>query len=120
VYADVRFRASSEAAPSKLRSLAGHFLLVAFAVMLIGVFAMGTLVTWQIEKSVAEVKAASTALYYMASMMERLQVRNRMEATMIAADRLSGNGQPYSEPLAAQLFLCHLDFQGTLIQQVYP
>ncbi|WP_262029014.1 sensor histidine kinase [Microvirga sp. Mcv34] len=31
--------------------------------MLTGMFAMGTLVSWQIEKSVAEVKAASTALY---------------------------------------------------------
>lgn len=31
--------------------------------MLIGMLAMGTLVSWQIEKSVAEVKAASTALY---------------------------------------------------------
>jgi hypothetical protein len=63
VYADVRFDASSEAKPRKRRSLSGQFLLVAFAVMLVGMFAMGTLVSWQIEKSVAEVKAASTALY---------------------------------------------------------
>lgn len=49
--------------PPERRSLAGQFLLVAFAVMLIGMLAMSTLVTWQIEKSAAEVKAASTALY---------------------------------------------------------
>jgi signal transduction histidine kinase len=63
VYADVRFGGSSEAKLRKRRSFAGQFLLVAFAVMLIGMLAMGTLVSWQIEKSVAEVKAASTALY---------------------------------------------------------
>ncbi|MBO1904307.1 sensor histidine kinase [Microvirga sp. 3-52] len=63
VCVDVRFDASSETKPRKKRSLAGQFLLVAFAVMLVGMFAMGTLVSWQIEKSVAELKAASTALY---------------------------------------------------------
>ncbi|QRM30248.1 sensor histidine kinase [Microvirga sp. VF16] len=49
--------------PRKRRSLAGQFLLVAFAVMLMGMLAMGTLVSWQIERSVAEVKGISTALY---------------------------------------------------------
>jgi signal transduction histidine kinase len=43
------------------RTLAGQFLLMAFAVMVIGMIAMGTLVSWRIEKSVTTVKAASTA-----------------------------------------------------------
>jgi signal transduction histidine kinase len=63
VYADVGFGEPSDVKPRKRTSLAGQFLLMAFAVMLIGMLAMGTLVSWQIEKSVAEVKAASTALY---------------------------------------------------------
>jgi signal transduction histidine kinase len=35
---------------------------MAFGVMLVGMLAMGTWVSWQIERSVSEVKAASTAL----------------------------------------------------------
>lgn len=43
-------------------SLSGQFLLTAFAVMLIGMLALGTWVSWQIEKSVSDFKAASAAL----------------------------------------------------------
>lgn len=44
-------------------SLAQQFLFVAFGVMLVGMFAMGTLVSRTIERGVAEVNAASAALY---------------------------------------------------------
>ncbi|MET0532565.1 MAG: ATP-binding protein [Microvirga sp.] len=43
-------------------SLSGQFLLTAFAVMLVGMLALGTWVSWQIEKSVSDFKAASAAL----------------------------------------------------------
>ncbi len=59
---DLRLDAASETPPRRKRSLAGQFLLIAFGVMLVGMLAMGTWVSWQIEKSVSEVKAASTAL----------------------------------------------------------
>ena len=75
VYAsyDVTLGASSEAQPRRRRSLASQFLMVAFAVMLLGMLALGTLVSWQIEKSVAEVKAASTALYINTVLAPHLQ-----------------------------------------------
>ncbi len=43
-------------------SLSGQFLAVAFAVLLLGMFAMGTWVTRRIESGVAQVAAATTAL----------------------------------------------------------
>jgi len=43
------------------RTLSGQFLVMAFAVMVAGMASMGALVTWQIEKSVTTVKAASAA-----------------------------------------------------------
>ena len=75
VYAsyDVTLGSSPEALPRKRRSLASRFLLVAFAVMVIGMLALGTLVSWQIEKSVAEIKAASTALYVNTVLAPHLQ-----------------------------------------------
>jgi signal transduction histidine kinase len=42
-------------------TLSGQFLIMAFAVMVIGMIAMGALVSWQIEKNVTTVKAASAA-----------------------------------------------------------
>ncbi|MBD2748015.1 hypothetical protein IC232_15045 [Microvirga sp. BT688] len=43
------------------RTLSGQFLAMAFAVMVVGMIAMGGLVSWRIEKSVTTVKAASAA-----------------------------------------------------------
>lgn len=43
-------------------SLSGQFLLTAFAVVLVGMLALGTWVSWQIEKSVSDFKAASAAV----------------------------------------------------------
>jgi hypothetical protein len=40
-------------------SLSGQFLLTAFAVMLFGMLALGTWVSWQIEKSVSDFLAGS-------------------------------------------------------------
>lgn len=48
--------------PGKRLSLSGQFLLTAFAVMLAGMLSLGTWVSWQIEESVSDVKAASVAL----------------------------------------------------------
>lgn len=50
-----------EASRKRGSTLAGQFLVMAFAVMVIGMLAMGTLVSWQIEKSVTTVKSASAA-----------------------------------------------------------
>ncbi|SCZ05365.1 Signal transduction histidine kinase [Microvirga guangxiensis] len=52
----------SETLPKRGKNLVGQFLLIAFAVMIIGMFAMGTWVSWQVRESVTEVKAASIAL----------------------------------------------------------
>jgi signal transduction histidine kinase len=64
VYAssDARLATASETPHKRGGSLAGQFLTMAFGVMMVGMLAMGTWVSWQIEKSVSEVKAASTAL----------------------------------------------------------
>jgi signal transduction histidine kinase len=65
VYASFGLRVGTAAGPSfRLKSsLAQQFLLVAFCVVLAGMFAMGALVSRRIERGVAQVKAASAALY---------------------------------------------------------
>jgi signal transduction histidine kinase len=65
VYASFGLRVGTATGPSfRLKSsLAQQFLLVAFCVVLAGMFAMGALVSRRIERGVAQVKAASAALY---------------------------------------------------------
>src|SRR5688500_12499115 len=50
---------ASASASARGRTLSGQFLGMTFAVMVVGMLAMGTLVTWRIEKSVTTVKATS-------------------------------------------------------------
>ncbi len=59
---DLRVDAAGETLPKRGSRLVGQFLLIAFAVMIVGMFAMGTWVSWQVRESVTEVKAASIAL----------------------------------------------------------
>jgi signal transduction histidine kinase len=66
--------------------LAQQFLLVAFGVVLAGMLAMGTLVSNRIEHGVAEVKAASAALYinnFIAPHLQELASSDRLSETSI-------------------------------------
>jgi signal transduction histidine kinase len=66
-------------------SLAQQFLLVAFAVMVVGMLAMGVLVSKTVERSVAEVNAASAALYINNFIAPHLQ-------ELASSDKLSEQG----------------------------
>ncbi|MCG7394812.1 sensor histidine kinase [Microvirga sp. ACRRW] len=48
--------------PKRGISLIGQFLLIAFAVMIVGMLAMGVWVSWQVRENITGVKAASIAL----------------------------------------------------------
>jgi signal transduction histidine kinase len=66
-------------------SLAQQFLIVASGVLLLGMFTMGMWVTGRIEKGVADVRAASAALYINNFIAPHLQ-------ELATSDRLSDNG----------------------------
>src|SRR4051812_37825156 len=94
-FKNMRIGKPSGARRRKRRSLARQFLMVAFAVMLTGMFAMGTLVSWQIEKSVAEVKAASTALYINTFIAPHLQ---DLSGNILSPGSIQGLNQAMERP----------------------
>jgi signal transduction histidine kinase len=78
---------SPEASHKRGSTLAGQFLIMAFAVMVIGMLAMGALVTWQIEKSVTTVKTASAAFSinkFIAPHLQDLAFADQLSARSIA------------------------------------
>lgn len=68
------------------KTLSGQFLAMAFAVMVIGMIAMGALVSWRIEKSVTTVKAAAAAFSvnnFIAPHIQELASSEQLSSTSI-------------------------------------
>ena len=76
-------------------SLAQQFLLVAFGVMLAGMLAMGILVSKTIERGVAEVNAASAALFINNFVAPHLQELASSDSLALSRISISSGGTSF-------------------------